>query len=159
MPTTKAPQQEATKTSRRKGCCSNLRGSSVIALDRADENARPFHQGHCVEQHNQSRQCESDGDRTRAPRALLRFGKHNSVVVRILAHGDVHTHAANRAISPPHPRSTSSTANRRNRYRIEKAKRLRLARSAGRLSRKTCQPSTSMMAPVTMAVTPYSAPV
>src|SRR5215475_15533048 len=154
MPTTKAPQQEATKTSRRKGCCSNLRGSSVIALDRADQNARPFHQGHCVEQHNQSCQCQSDGNRTGPSRALLCFGEHDAVVVRILAHGDFHAHAANRAISPPHPRSTSSTANRRNRYRIEKAKRLRLARSAGRISRKTCQASITMMAPVTSAVTP-----
>src|SRR5512143_2880661 len=164
MLATTAPQQPATSASRRSGFLSKLReraviGSRVHWSDGANQDARPLYQRHHIKQYDQRSERERDGNRAGTLCALLCFGEHNAVVVALLVHDDPNAHVAKRTISPPHPRSTSNTANSRNRYRIEKAKRLRLERSAGRRSRRTCQPSATITAPTATAVIPYSAPV
>ena len=106
------------------------RDSAASLSNRADQNARPFHQSHCIEQNNQNGQRERYGNR-RERRARFCASVSTMPSSSRCSHGDFHAHRCNRAINPPHPRSTRSTANRRNRYRIEKAKRLRLACSAG----------------------------
>src|ERR1700742_926349 len=157
MTATSTPQLAATIMSRRSGLV--LSPCAVMGLDWPDEYARPLHQRHHIEQDHQSGERERDGDRPRAPGALLRLGEHDAlVVIRRLVHGDFGAQATNRARSPSHPRSISSIANNRNRYKIEKAKRCRQARSTGRRSRSTWTASTSMIAPVTTDVMPYSGP-
>src|ERR1700741_1821997 len=119
MTATSTPHLAATIMSR--PSCLVLSPCPVMGLDRPDEYARSLHQRHPIEQNHQSGECERDGDRPRAPRALLRLGEHDALVFfRRLVHADFGALATNRARSPPHPRSISSMAHSRHRYPIEK---------------------------------------
>src|SRR3569623_1288736 len=129
----------------------------ALPSDRPHQDAGALHQRHDVKEDHQRAARDRDGDRTRAPGALLRLGEDDAVVLLVVArigHDGLDAHAVSQASSPPHPRSTSSTAYRRKRYRIEKANMLRQARSAGEGARKTCTASSSMIAPVMPATTP-----
>ena len=115
MAATKTPQQ------RRDDACRGARGLGLVASASvmcvtAAGAARPARLTMVMMKNSSTsaastRQWRSSAQRRRA---LLRLGEHDALVFVLLVHGDIDTHAANRASSPPQPRSISSTANSRN---------------------------------------------
>jgi hypothetical protein len=79
-----------------------------------NQDTRSLHQGHDVEQDDKCDKRERNRDRTGAARTLLRFREHDAFILPVI-HRDTDSHEANRASSPPHPRSANRTANNTNR--------------------------------------------
>src|ERR1051326_4720115 len=124
MAATKVTQAPATARSRRR----RLAGSIPIECFMGDptgsqrpiEHARPeLDDGDDIEQHHQGRQGQRDGDRARAPPALLLLGEHDPGLAVEFVHR-AHPKPTPPSGKPP-IRSASSVANNTNRYNTENA--------------------------------------
>src|ERR1051326_8062204 len=162
MAATKITQAPATARSRRR----RLAGSIPIECFMGDptgsqrpiEHARPeLDDGDDIEQHHQGRQGQRDGDRARAPPALLLLGEHDPGLAVEFVHR-AHPKPTPPSGKPP-IRSASSVANNTNRYNTENANsRLAACSSAAPRRPRSRSANITIAPPPAIATVPYAAP-